>query len=95
MAYAGLLTGMASAVILTFWSGSALTQATTDSLTILPVRDPGVRGGTPGAGGPLPGLTTGEAAFFATGKEDFSEAEGVGDGLGPRFNLDGCRSATC
>ena len=33
------------------------------------------------------------AAFFALGKEDFEEAEGVGDGLGPRFNADGC--GTC
>ena len=54
------------------------------------VRDPGVRGGPPGAGKPLPGLTAGELAFFALGREDFEEAEGVGDGLGPRFNLDGC-----
>jgi CxxC motif-containing protein (DUF1111 family) len=52
-----------------------------------------VRGGPAGAGGPLPGLTAGEAAFFALGKEDFEEAEGVGDGLGPRFNADGC--GTC
>jgi CxxC motif-containing protein (DUF1111 family) len=29
-------------------------------------------------------------AFFQAGKDDFEEAEGVGDGLGPRFNLDGC-----
>jgi CxxC motif-containing protein (DUF1111 family) len=53
-------------------------------------RDPGVRGGPAGAGAPLPGLTAGEEAFFEAGKEDFEEAEGVGDGLGPRFNLDGC-----
>ena len=53
-------------------------------------RDPGVRGGAPGAGRHLPGLSAGEVAFFETGKEDFAEAEGVGDGLGPRFNLDGC-----
>src|SRR5262245_32211659 len=52
--------------------------------------DPGVRGGPAGAGGPLPGLTAGEIAFFELGQEDFGEAEGVGDGLGPRFNLDGC-----
>src|SRR5207344_1926390 len=25
-----------------------------------------------------------------TGLDDFAEAEGVGDGLGPRFNLDSC-----
>ena len=53
-------------------------------------RDPGVRPGNPGAGGHLAGLTRNEIRFFDLGKEDFEEAEGVGDGLGPRFNLDGC-----
>ena len=43
------------------------------------VTDPGVRGGAPGAGGPLPGLSPAEAAFFAIGKEDFGEAEGVAE----------------
>jgi CxxC motif-containing protein (DUF1111 family) len=52
--------------------------------------DPGVRGGPAGAGQPLPGLTANEAIFFDVGRDDFNEAEGVGDGLGPRFNLDGC-----
>jgi CxxC motif-containing protein (DUF1111 family) len=56
-------------------------------------RDPGVRGGPAGAGGHLPGLTEGEIAFFELGLEDFAEAEGVADGLGPRFNADGC--GTC
>lgn len=52
--------------------------------------DPGVRPGANGAGQPLPGLTPNELVFFDAGREDFEEAEGVGDGLGPRFNLDGC-----
>ena len=52
--------------------------------------DPGVRPGGAGAGGPLPGLTANELAFFDAGRDDFAEAEGVGDGLGPRFNLDSC-----
>jgi len=52
--------------------------------------DPGVRPGAKGAGQPIPGLTTNESAFFDAGLEDFEEAEGVADGLGPRFNLDGC-----
>ena len=52
--------------------------------------DPGVRGGAAGAGHPLPGLTANERLFFDVGLEDFEEAEGIGDGLGPRFNLDGC-----
>jgi len=53
-------------------------------------RDPGVRGGAPGAGGPLAGLTAMQRAFFEHGKEDFEEVEDVGDGLGPRMNLDSC-----
>jgi CxxC motif-containing protein (DUF1111 family) len=38
----------------------------------------------------LPNLTANERIFFDVGREDFGEAEGIGDGLGPRFNLDGC-----
>ncbi len=53
-------------------------------------RDPGVRSGAPGAGSPLPGLTQYETDFFNVGLEDFEEAEGIADGMGPRFNLDGC-----
>ena len=52
--------------------------------------DPGVRGGSPGAGGPLPGLTASQLAAFEASKEEFEEADGVGEGLGPRFNLDSC-----
>jgi len=54
------------------------------------VRDPGVRHFAPGAGRPLPVLTTNERRFFELGLEDFNEEEGVRDGLGPRMNLDGC-----
>jgi CxxC motif-containing protein (DUF1111 family) len=53
-------------------------------------RDPGVRGGPAAAGQPLSGLTQYELDFFRVGLEDFEEAEGIGDGMGPRFNLDGC-----
>jgi len=53
-------------------------------------QDPGVRGGAAGAGGPIAGLSANERAFFQLGLEDFSEAEDVPDGLGPRMNLDGC-----
>ncbi|HEY3699281.1 MAG TPA: di-heme oxidoredictase family protein [Spongiibacteraceae bacterium] len=52
--------------------------------------DPGVRGGAAAAGGPVSGLGTGELSFFNAGQDVFSESEGVGDGLGPRFNLDSC-----
>jgi CxxC motif-containing protein (DUF1111 family) len=62
-------------------------------------RDPGVRGGPPGAGAPLAGLTAGQLAFFNEGKEAFSEVAVVrnpppnGDaGLGPGFNSNSCVS---
>jgi len=58
--------------------------------------DPGVRGGVPGAGGPLPGLTADETAFFQDGQGRFAETEmvqgGSNNGLGPRFNSNQCLS---
>jgi CxxC motif-containing protein (DUF1111 family) len=54
-------------------------------------RDPGLRGGDPPkAVQPLPGLTARQREFFAAGLEAFQGEEGIGDGLGPRFNLDSC-----
>jgi CxxC motif-containing protein (DUF1111 family) len=53
-------------------------------------KDPGPRGGPDAAGGPLPGLTAAQLAFFEAGQEEFRQEEGVGDGLGPRFNLNSC-----
>ena len=88
--HACLLAGIASVAIgLTALPESTFGQAANRD-SERSAKDPGVRGGAPGAGGHLPGLSAGEMAFFETGKEDFAEAEGVGDGLGPRFNLDGC-----
>jgi len=59
--------------------------------------DPGPRGGAPGAGGPIAGLTTREGQFFAAGQDAFLEVQsvqgtipGTEEGLGPRFNLDSC-----
>src|SRR5579863_52439 len=58
--------------------------------------DPGVRGGAPGAGGPLQGLTADETAFFLDGQARFAEIEvvnkGANNGLGPRFNSNQCFS---
>ena len=58
--------------------------------------DPGVRGGAPGAGGPLNKLTSDEAAFFQDGQGRFAEVEtvagGANTGLGPRFNSNQCLS---
>jgi CxxC motif-containing protein (DUF1111 family) len=58
--------------------------------TTFRARDPGVRAGAPGAGGPLAGLTPKEVSFFQSGKADFSEAEEIDEGLGPTMNLDSC-----
>jgi len=53
-------------------------------------RDPGVRGGPAGAGGPIPGLSADEGEMFTAGLADFSEEE-VDEGVGPRFNFVGCK----
>jgi CxxC motif-containing protein (DUF1111 family) len=54
-------------------------------------RDPGVRGGAPGAGGSIGGLTVNQAAFFNVGQGKFGDVEDVpNNGLGPRFNLNQC-----
>jgi CxxC motif-containing protein (DUF1111 family) len=58
--------------------------------------DPGVRGGPPGAGGPLNGLTADETVFFQDGQGRFAEINvvrgGSNNGLGPRFNSNQCFS---
>jgi len=58
--------------------------------------DPGVRGGSAGAGNPLKGLTADETAFFQDGHARFAEIEvvtkGSNNGLGPRFNSNQCFS---
>jgi CxxC motif-containing protein (DUF1111 family) len=54
------------------------------------VQDPGVRGGAPGAGGALPGLTAQEQSFFTASQGTFQEVDDVPGGLGPRFNMDQC-----
>jgi CxxC motif-containing protein (DUF1111 family) len=56
----------------------------------LAARDPGVRGGAPGAGTPIAGLTKSELEFFNAGKNDFAEEEEVAEGLGPTMNLGSC-----
>jgi len=58
--------------------------------------DPGVRGGTAGAGSPLNNLTADEKAFFQDGFTRFADIEvvagGQNNGLGPRFNSNQCLS---
>jgi len=54
--------------------------------------DPGVRtGGSAGTvGGPLTNLTPAQLELYNASKLAFMSAEDVGDGLGPRMNLDSC-----
>jgi CxxC motif-containing protein (DUF1111 family) len=52
--------------------------------------DPGVRGGSPGAGSPLPGLSQNELNFYNAAQTRFENVDGVANGLGPGFNLDSC-----
>ena len=60
-------------------------------------KDPGVRGGAPGAGTPIAGLSTNQLAFFNAGLTNFELIDSVtgslsntGNGLGPRFNAESC-----
>jgi CxxC motif-containing protein (DUF1111 family) len=66
------------------------TETSSQTFSSFNARDPGVRFGDPGAGGPIDGLTANELAFFQQGKADFEEAEEADEGLGPTMNLDGC-----
>jgi CxxC motif-containing protein (DUF1111 family) len=74
---------------------AALTSCSTSSQAAAPV-DPGVRGGAPGAGTALKGLSADETAFFQDGLTRFAEIESVtgskNNGLGPRFNSNSCQS---
>ncbi len=54
------------------------------------VKDPGVRSGPSGAGGPLPGLNSLEIGFFNGGLARFNNIDAVANGLGPRYNGDSC-----
>jgi CxxC motif-containing protein (DUF1111 family) len=47
-------------------------------------------GGPPSAGGPIAGLVGNQGALFADGLATFGEVDEVGNGLGPRMNLDSC-----
>src|SRR5215831_4112190 len=59
-------------------------------LTMHAQTDPGVRGGSAGAGGAIAALTVKEDKFFADGQTRFAEVDTVATGLGPRFNMNSC-----
>jgi CxxC motif-containing protein (DUF1111 family) len=52
--------------------------------------DPGVRGGSAGAGKPVAGLTPDQLRFFKDGAARFVHVEAVANGLGPGFNAESC-----
>jgi hypothetical protein len=83
-------------------AGLASLMVGTASAPAQVVQGPGVRGGPPGAGGPLPNLIPGGAAFFAAAQSFFTQVFSVsgtindgaaigapngGAGLGPLYNL--------
>src|ERR1700751_4471994 len=74
----------ASRAVLVSMAGWAITVPAANA-----AQDPGVRAG-PGAGDPVPGLTANQMTLFLDGQKTFEEVDAVGDGLGPRFNLDSC-----
>jgi CxxC motif-containing protein (DUF1111 family) len=75
---------------------ASLTCASTPSQAATAPVDPGVRGGAPGAGTALGGLSADETAFFQDGLTRFVEIESVtggqNNGLGARFNSNSCKS---
>jgi CxxC motif-containing protein (DUF1111 family) len=80
--------GLAAAVACLFFF--QVEMASSQFSSTFNASDPGVRGGAPGAGLPLLGLSGTQGAFFTAGQADFAETENVPDGLGPRMNLDSC-----
>ncbi|MEO8125552.1 MAG: di-heme oxidoredictase family protein [Bryobacteraceae bacterium] len=57
---------------------------------LLAETDPGPRSGTARSGLPINGISTSELNYFNDGRQAFDEIDRVENGLGPRFNLDGC-----
>ena len=89
---------MVSVAMLTVIAG-AFSEEVFSQIARFAARDPGVRTGSNGAGGMLPGLTELEQKMFGVAREDFEEVQSVQGavvipdtelGLGPRFNLDSC-----
>src|ERR1700730_5901621 len=91
-------TATAALFALFFTAASAFSQNAPSAMMI--PRDPGVRGGPAGAGGPLPGLGAKERYYFKAARARFEAVDSVsgtindapagvlsGGGLGPRFNL--------
>jgi len=74
----------ASHAVLSIMAGWAITVSAASAAT-----DPGVRPGV-STGDPIAGLTADQKTLFFLGQDNFAEKEDLGQGLGPRFNLDSC-----
>jgi CxxC motif-containing protein (DUF1111 family) len=75
----------ASHAVLSILAGWAITVSAASAA----VTDPGVRAGV-STGDPVPNLTDTQKTLFLLGQANFREKEDLGQGLGPRFNLDSC-----
>jgi hypothetical protein len=86
-------------------SSAMMLGAVSASAPALAQSDPGLRGGPPGAGGPLTILIPGGLGFFQAATSFFTQVNSVtgsiddgaplgvangGPGLGPRYNLSQC-----
>jgi len=71
-------------------SGTAAPAMATAVSNVAAAKDPGPRGGDPGAGKAIDGLSGPEAEYFNSALTEFSSPETVSEGLGPRMNLDSC-----
>lgn len=73
-------------------------HAQTATNSVQPAQDPGIRSGSPAAGGPIAGLTSNQSALFTATQLTFQEVDSVagampgepGVGLGPSFNMNSC-----
>jgi CxxC motif-containing protein (DUF1111 family) len=99
LAVLGLALGLCAELALP-QSIATSSSTSTASGTATQAKDPGVRGGEPGAGGPLAGLSSTYGDFFTSAQTRFQEVDSVsgavanepGTGLGPRFNSNSCSS---
>jgi CxxC motif-containing protein (DUF1111 family) len=84
------LTSIAALVLGVTAVHNAFAQSTGAPSKSVAAVDPGVRGGPPGVGGPVGGLTAAEQAFFTAAQARFEVIETVSAGLGPGFNELAC-----
>jgi CxxC motif-containing protein (DUF1111 family) len=86
------LTSIAAIVLGVTAAHNAFAQSTGAPSKSVAAVDPGVRGGPPGAGGPVGGLNAAQMAFFTAAQASFQVIETVPVGLGPGFNELSCAS---